>query len=342
MALVGTLNSQNDFGFKNRLINGAMNVWQRGTSFSAPATMTGFTADRWSAVWGTASRTYSQQTGFSGFQYCNRAQVNSGASAGWQGHAQIIEYANMVDLAGQTVTLSFYARCGANFSSSNGLQAYVVTGTTADEGGGQYWSPGWTGVATATSQQASVTTTAQRFSYTCTIPSNAKELIVGFQYLSVGTAGANDWYEITGVQLEKGSVATNFDWKPYGTELQLCQRYFWKLASAGDPNLFGIAASLSSNIDVIFYPTPSAVPMRTTPTVTTSAANTFGTWPGGSGGSNILGNTFYSVGPASPYPASNLPPSIEFMLALSSSPGTAVNRFGFRSASGYIQASAEL
>jgi hypothetical protein len=58
-----------------------------------------------------------------------------------------------------------------------------------------------------------------------TIPSNCLEIALTFQYLSTGTAGAADYFEITNVQLEKGVTATSFDYRPYGTELSLCQRY---------------------------------------------------------------------------------------------------------------------
>lgn len=55
-----------------------------------------------------------------------------------------------------------------------------------------------------------LTTTWQRFSFTASIPASATEIAVGFEWTPSGTAGANDWLEVTGVQLELGSVATQF------------------------------------------------------------------------------------------------------------------------------------
>jgi hypothetical protein len=78
--------------------------------------------------------------------------------------------------------------------------------------------------------------------------------------------------------------------------------------------------------------------MRTAATASSSAANTFGTWPSVSGGSNILGSSLYSVSMIGSYPYQD----IEFMITLASSPGTQTSRFGFRSSTAYIDASAEL
>jgi hypothetical protein len=73
----------------------------------------------------------------------------------------------------------------------------------------------------------------------------------------VGTSGAT--FYITGVQLEKGSNATSFDYRPYGTELALCQRYF----SSVNPNI-----ATDGLTNTIFIPIYNPVSFRTTPTIT--------------------------------------------------------------------------
>jgi hypothetical protein len=80
----------------------------------------------------------------------------------------------------------------------------------------------------------------------------------------VGTNGAT--FYITGVQLEKGSQATAFEWRPYGTELALCQRYFQRYNYIVDIHGSGLGASTYTPVNAIVLP----VPMRATPTVTTS------------------------------------------------------------------------
>jgi len=217
------------YSFKNRIINGAMGIWQRGTSFAAPANLA-YTADRWFSIWGTANRTISRQAGFSGSQYCMRVARNSGTTdAAYSGVIQIIETNNLIDLQGQTVTLSFSARRGANYSAaSNAMIVYLQCGTAADQGSSVYWSPGWTGLTSPIVSNVTLSTTEQTFSLQAAIPANCQEIAITFQYLSAGTAGANDYFEITNVQLEKGSTATSFDYRPYGTELALCQRYYFR------------------------------------------------------------------------------------------------------------------
>jgi hypothetical protein len=330
MALYGSISSGFPTSGKNFIVNGNMNVWQRGTSlayntggaFFGPADRFWFYSNS-----GASSGSIDRSTDVpsnQGFTYSIYNNTNASYACGTN-----VELYRQGEYApfktGQQYTLSMWIK-GA---SAGTLTSYVQWRNSHANG---------TNAVSIDTKGLSYTTSWTRASFTFTTTANidSNNLELDFEW-SI-PAGMR----FTGVQLEEGPLATTFEVEPISVTLAKCQRYFWKLSSAGDPNLFGIAASLSSNIDVIFYPTPSGVPMRTTPTVTTSAANTFGTWPGASGGSNILGNTFYSVGPASPYAGSNLPPAIEFMLALSSSPGTAVNRFGFRSASGYIQASAEL
>jgi hypothetical protein len=258
--------------FKNRLINGSFDIWQRGTSFSNPANGQ-YGADRWAMLWGTANRTHSRQAGFDGSLYCYRVQRNVGASdTSFSNLFQIIESFNMLDLRGQTVTLSFSARCGANYSSTgNALLVAMQTGIVADQGFNQYWSPGWTGVTSPLSNSVVLTTTAQRFSFTFTIPSNALEAGVSFQYVSAGgTAGAADFFEVTNVQLELGSVATSFDYLPFSTELILCQRYYEKSYDINTlPGSFGVAGNWTS-VGGNSYPrsvTRFAVEKRVVPTM---------------------------------------------------------------------------
>jgi hypothetical protein len=192
MALVGTVNGPNDFGFKNRLINGALAIWQRGTSFTVGASTFTYTADRWVAYSGNSSTTVSRNTSVptdQGFLYSAKVQrtsTNTGTNAVF--YQQIIESNNMLDLAGRTVTVSFWAKAGANFSSgSTGL--YVNTGTTADQGNSTSLGS-WAGYTSAASYTFSPTTTWTKYTVTCTLSSAALELSTLFYYNPSGTAGA--------------------------------------------------------------------------------------------------------------------------------------------------------
>jgi hypothetical protein len=214
-------------GFKNRIINGIMSVWQRGTTFVNPSVGGSFyTADRWGCnragdvTGATVSRSTSAPTGFQYSLALQRTAANTNTAGVYLFYSSESSYT--YDLAGQTVTLSFWARAGANYSGGT-LNTNAYSGTGTDQRVYAY-----TGSTTLVSYAPTLTTTWTQFSTTFTVPSNATEVGLQFYWTPTGTAGADDAVYITGVQLEKGSTATAFDYRPYGTELSLCQRYFEK------------------------------------------------------------------------------------------------------------------
>ena len=214
---------------KNFVINGGMDIWQRGTSFTSQGSSTSFASDRWEAVrYGyAAGLTSSQQTsGLTGFQYAIRLQRNSGnTDTTGITLSQSFETSNTLPLAGQTVTFSYWARAGANYSAtSNALNWQLAYSTTTNV---SYIRAGFTGGGTYSSN-VTLTTSWQRFTTTQTIPSNATQVAVAFVETPTGTAGANDYFDITGVQLEIAPQATPFSRAggSIGGELALCQRYF--------------------------------------------------------------------------------------------------------------------
>jgi len=128
--------------------------------------------------------------------------------------------------AGKTVTFSFWARAGANYSSaSSALKVEIVTGTGTDQ---NVIHGSYTGSSTIVSATKTLSTTWQKFSVSAAVASTATEIAVQVWYTPVGTAGASDYFEITGVQLEEGPVATPFEFEDYGTTLRKCQRYYQK------------------------------------------------------------------------------------------------------------------
>ncbi len=261
---------------KNRIINGAMQVWQRGTSFTSVGngtTAPQYTADRMFGYRGSgwaANLDISQQTGFGIYQYCLRAQRTSGTSStAVMVIGQIVESLNMYDLQGQTITVSFSCRAGSNFSGGT-LNPQVYTSTAANQSSASLAAGTWTGSA-VTSTTVTPTTTATQYTFTTTIPSNALSLAIIFVWAPSGTAGANDYLDFSGVQLEIGTSATPFERRLYGQELLNCQRYFWMLtADSGNITPFN-AVWYNSKIRMGMT---CPVMMRTTPTVTTSGTLT--------------------------------------------------------------------
>jgi hypothetical protein len=223
----------------NPVLNSSFQVWQRGTSISLTASTDAYTADRWRQfTQANQATTVSRQatsdtTNLPFIQYCARIQRNSGQTGTAQmSFIQGLETINSVPYAGKTVTLSFYARVGANYSpTSNAFNAMIYTGTGTDQ-----FPTGYTGGASQGLTTYNLTTTWVRYTLTATIPTTATEFGTYFYWNPTGTAGANDYVEITGVQLEVGSVATPF--KTYaGTiqgELAACQRYYYKTYNQAD------------------------------------------------------------------------------------------------------------
>ncbi len=239
-----------------------------------------YTADRWflyAGGQGTVSRQVTGDTTNLPFiQYCARVQRNSGSSdTTGIPFAQSFETINSISFAGKTVTLSFYARKGANFSAaSDQIGVTLATGTGTDQ---NYLSAGYTGAATPISQAVTLTSTWQRFTYSATVASTATELAIRFFFGPTGTAGAADYFEVTGVQLEVGSVATPYaPYSPtYQGELAACQRYFVNfIPSTAD---YGTVISMFQAVSTtaakggLQFP----VPMRTSASLTFSTAGNF-------------------------------------------------------------------
>jgi hypothetical protein len=256
---------------RNFVINGGMDIWQRGTS-KLDGANSYHTADRWllsSAAAQTFSRqTTSDTTNLPFIQYCMRVQRTSGSIDTAAGNiSQSFETVNSIPLAGKTITLSFYARAGANYSATSSiLKAELFTGTGTDQ---NIYTVGYTGSVKIIDQNATLTTTWQRFSYTATLATNTTEIGLIFISIPTGTAGAADFYEITGIQLEVGSVATQFS-RAGGTiqgELAACQRYYVRWS--GDTLAFinGSYYQTTNAFGVLSLP----VEMRIAPTGTASA-----------------------------------------------------------------------
>jgi len=228
----------------NPVLNSAMQIWQRGTSIAG--TTTSFSADRWQSYRGVAGSTFSRQstndtTNLPFIQNCARVQRDAGNTSTTPiAFAQNFESVNSIPYAGKTVTLSLYARAGANFSqASNALPITLFSGTGTD----QNTLTGYAGQTSVIAGTATLTTTWQRFTFTGTFAANITEMAIYIgNYTPVGTAGAADYYEITGVQLDYGLVALPFRTNA-GTiqgELAACQRYYYRLTADQSYSHFSI------------------------------------------------------------------------------------------------------
>jgi len=260
----------------NPFLNSAFQVWQRGTSIAQTAAIM-YGADRWCSnragfdVGTTISRQATgDTTNLPNIQYAARVQRNSGTTATTAIYfSQSIETINSIPFMGKTVTFSFYARAGANFSSaSNALSVSALTGTGTD----QNVLSVWTGASSLIggTQTATLTTTWQRFTYTGTASATGTEIGIYFNYTPVGTAGANDHFEITGVQLDIGSVALPFrtNGETIQGELAACQRYYWRNTAPTATAISYAIGRTSTQADIVLT---LPVTMRTNPTAVESS-----------------------------------------------------------------------
>lgn len=253
---------------KNKVINGDFGIWQRGTSFSLTGS-TIYTADRW-ATYGVSGDTLSQQTftpgtaPVSGYEGTYYARFVTGATVSPRYFYQKIEDVRV--LAGQTVTLSFWAR--------------VSSGTGTVEGflGNQNFGSGGSAFNGGTTQAFTATTSWQRFSFSGTVASVAGKTIGSgsFTEATLSVSDTSKTFEFWGVQLEAGSNVTAFQTATgnLASELAACQRYYFRASSDSGYKLFGNGTVTGvNNCDIaIILPTQ----MRVLPTsLETSAMSTF-------------------------------------------------------------------
>ena len=168
-----------------------------------------------------------------------------------------------------------------------------------------FWSGYYTGATLPITATPTLTTSWQRFSYTTTIPSNATQIGFNYNYTPTGTAGANDYFDITGVQLEIAPQATPFSRAggSIGGELALCQRYYQSTYPLGvapgstSSNLWTMIEMSETNRVLLPYEFP--VQMRTSPTMTAYSpqTGTVNKWYNRSTASDVTVSSF-AAGPA--------------------------------------------
>jgi hypothetical protein len=284
------------FGFKNRIINGAMMIDQRNAGASVTPNNS-YTLDRWQALITQTSKYTVQQNagavtppaGFTNYLGVTSSSAYSVVSGDYFIIRQGIEGLNMADLGwgtanASTVTLSFWVRSsltgtfGGALGNNADNRSYPFTYTISAANTWEQKSVTIAGDTTGTWLTTNGTGAWVGFSIgTGTTYSGTAGAWAGANYLSatgatsvVGTSGAT--FYITGVQLEKGPTATSFDYRPYGTELSLCYRYYYQINGGAGGNVW-IPMSTAYAADGLQGSLSFPVTMRTAPSL-----SFVGTW----------------------------------------------------------------
>jgi hypothetical protein len=246
------------YGFKNRIINGQMQIAQRATSATITAGSTiaaGYsTVDRFYVYCTGANVTAAQVAGSGSTK--NRLQITGAASVTAIGVGHRIEQLNSYDLANTTATLS--VDLANSLLTTVTWTAYYAN--TADTFG-TLASPTRTQISTGT---FTVTSTVTNYNVQISIPAAAT---TGIEIVFTVGAQTSGTFTVGNVQLEKGSTATSFDYRDYQSELAKCQRYYYRLVST-----LGTTSNSASNLNNPVI--PLKVSMRATPTLDTGSAIT--------------------------------------------------------------------
>jgi hypothetical protein len=284
----GEFNSDSSFGFKNRIINGAMVIDQRNAGAAITLTSGGiFLTDRFQCFSNndgvmTGQQDTSAPSGFiKSIKFTTTTEDSSLAATQYAEVQQNIEGLNVADLAwgtasAVTITVSFWVRSsltgafgGAIRNSANDRSyafSYSISTantweqksvTIAGDTSGTWLTTNGIGLKLCFGMGAGSTYSGTAGVWTASAlvqPTGATSV--------VGTNGAT--FYITGVQLEVGSTATSFDYRPYGTELALCQRYYFKQQATGGDAYFGSGFNTTTTRGEFLTTFP--VVLRTAPT----------------------------------------------------------------------------
>lgn len=223
----------NDIPGENLVINGGMQIWQRGESLTEVGTDT-YTADRL-IMHETAAGAFTVEK-YNDPEMGLCAKITCTA-AGW------INLGTVVELVGvfPALTGSFYAKCSKSFENTT-----VISATSYDDG--EKW------------QADTISTSWQRVVFALSnVTANEK---LYFTCLRGGGVEAGDVFYLTGIKLEAGGQATPFVPRPYAEEMALCQRYYQAHVLSLPPVKENTTAALYA-MPRFNFPTP----MRIAPTV---------------------------------------------------------------------------
>jgi hypothetical protein len=295
-------------GFKNRIINGAMVIDQRnaGTTVTAGtspnSTGSGWTCDRWQSISNANDYTTKQSTDApAGFRYSSLITTTATKTLSNGTYASLIQQIegyNIADLGWGTssasaVTLSFWVK-----STKTGIYSIVLK----DNNGSDSYCTEYTINSQNTWEKKTITVPGPANWNGSTTNSLGVQIAFWMAGQNTQSSTLNQWnsgninmstnqvnlfdaigatFQLTGVQFEKGSTATSFDYRSFGTELTLCQRYFYTQSAVNwsdnycrFENVMGYSGTYCNFIAIL------PVPMRSAPSLYSTGASSYNLWNG--------------------------------------------------------------
>jgi hypothetical protein len=351
------------YGFKNRIINGAMAIDQRNAGASTTVgSGSVYTLDRWCTLNVASSKFSVQQNagsitppvGFTNYLGLTSLAATSIATGDYYQVLQTIEGNNIVDLdwgksTAKPITISFWVRSSLTGSFGGALlndgnaRSYPFSYTINSSNTWEYKTLTIAGDTSGTWLTTNGIGLQLRFglgigsTYTTTGGAWVNG-VYGAPTGSVNVASTNGaTFYITGVQVEKSSQATAFDWRPYGTEYALCLRYYVRINSYGSNGPFASGNAESTTRGYINLTLPQ--PMRTNPTCSISNISHL----------NLRGQGTDVVCTSGSFNGQSIGPSLANIIggefntsSIHNSPIGGCVKMSFANASGYIAADAEL
>ena len=296
------------YGFKNRILNGQMVIDQRNAGAATANTISGYVLDRWQVLQSTTGKLIAQQNagavtppvGFSNYFGVTSQSAYSIGSGDYYFIVQYIEGFNFADMAWGTanasaITISFWVRSsltgtfGGSLRNATNARSYPFTYTISSA---NTWtqvsvtiagdtSGTWVGATNGIGVQI-ILGLGVGSTYSGTSGAWAAANYIGATGATsvVGTNGAT--FYITGVQLEKGSTATSFDYRPYPVEFSMCQRYYQKVTTSESGKGIGVGFYYTTTTAIAQIPFQTY--MRATPTAdVNSGTNYFSLFTNGAG-----------------------------------------------------------
>jgi len=303
-----------DFGMRNRIINGAMRIDQRNAGAAVTPVHDGYTLDRYKWVLSQSAKLTNQQDSsantVAGFTSSLKVTSSSSYSVGSSDYFSVeqdIEGNNVGDLRWGTanarpITISFFVRSsltgtfGGSVRNSSGGRSYPFSYTIS---AADTWEQKFVTIAGDTSGTwLTDTGIGIRINFGLGVGStysgtagawNSSNHISTTGAVSVVGTNAATWY-LTGLQLEEGSVPTPFEYRQYGTELALAQRYYFQIADS-----YAYFAGKQQSTNQCYFTVQAPVSMRATPTPTMGAGTKYAFTQGGFSSSTSTSVTLTSI-----------------------------------------------